>query len=88
MTEDKMMSQWQLLDSAQQALSKREFSSSVVISLAMANAMVLVKNHIPDFDAERAMLVDSAYHTTHHFVSLYDFFAIVESDDNNNTSAS
>jgi hypothetical protein len=65
----------------------------------MANAMTLVKNHIPDFEAEilfkdftvddveRAALVDSAYDTAHHFVSLYDFFALAESDDNNSPSA-
>jgi hypothetical protein len=69
-TEEKMKSQGRLLDLAQQALSKQEFSSS-----AVANAMVLVKNHIPKFDAEilrkdimvddveRAVLVDSAYDT-------------------------
>jgi uncharacterized membrane protein (DUF106 family) len=49
--EDKMKSQGQQLDSAQQSLSKQEFSSLVVISLAVANAMTLVKNRIPDFDA-------------------------------------
>jgi Ser/Thr protein kinase RdoA (MazF antagonist) len=73
--EKKVTSQGQLLDSAQQALSKREFSSLVVISSAVANAMALVKNHIPNFDAEiihkdftvddveRASLVDNAYDT-------------------------
>jgi hypothetical protein len=66
-------------------LSKREFSSSAVISSAVANAMALVKNHIPDFEAEIlrneftvddtewVALVDSAYDTAHHFVALYDF---------------
>jgi hypothetical protein len=93
--EEKMKSQGQLLDSAQQALSKREFSSSAVISSAVANAMVLVKNQISKFDAEilrkdftvddaeRAALFDSAYDTAQHFVSLYDFPVLVESDDNN-----
>jgi hypothetical protein len=93
--EEKMKSQGQLLDSAQQALSKREFSSSTVISSAVANAMVLVKNQISKFDAEilrkdftvddaeRAALFDSAYDTAQHFVSLYDFPVLVESDDNN-----
>jgi hypothetical protein len=88
--EEKMKSQGQLLDSAQQALSKREFSSSVV-----ANAMVLVKKQISEFDAEilrkdftaddaeRAALFDSAYDTAQHFVSLYDFPVLAESDDNN-----
>jgi hypothetical protein len=36
-----------LLRFAQKALDKRDFSSSVV-----AHAMVLVKNHVPDFDTE------------------------------------
>jgi hypothetical protein len=42
--EEKMKTQEQLLDSIQQALSKREFSSSVAISSEVANAMALVKN--------------------------------------------
>jgi hypothetical protein len=29
------------------------------------------------------MLVDSAYDIAHHFVSLYGFSALTESDDNN-----
>jgi hypothetical protein len=72
--------------------------SSAVISLAVANTMALVKNHIPDFDieilhkdfmvddAEWAALVDSAYDTAHHFVSLYDFSMLAESDDSNSSS--
>jgi hypothetical protein len=71
-------------------LSKREFSSS-----AVANAMALVKNHMPEFDTEilrkdftvddteRAALVDNAYDTAQHFVSLYDFSTLAESNDNN-----
>jgi hypothetical protein len=90
-----MKTQGLLLDSAQQTLSKREFSSSAVISLAMANAMALMKNHMPEFDIEIlrknfivddmewAALVDSAYDTAQHFLSLYDFIVLVESDDNN-----
>jgi hypothetical protein len=91
--EEKVKNQGRLLDSAQQALFKREFSSSVVISLAVTSAMALVKNHIPEFDVEiphkdfkvddveRAVLVDSAYDTAQHFVSLYDFSVL--SNDNN-----
>jgi hypothetical protein len=68
-----------------------------VISSTVANAMALVKNHIPKFDAEilrkdftvddaeRATLVDSTYDTAPHFVSLYDFSALAESDDNNSS---
>jgi hypothetical protein len=92
--EKKMKSQGQLLDSTQQALSKWEFLSS-----AVANAMALMKNHMPKFDAkilqkdftvddmERAMLVNSAYDTAHHFVSLYDFSVLADSDDNNSPRA-
>jgi hypothetical protein len=82
------------LVSTRKVLYRREFSSSVVISLVVPNAMVLVKNHMPEFDAEilqkdfmvddarREALVDSAYDTAQYFVSLYDFSALVESDDN------
>jgi hypothetical protein len=92
---EKMKTQGQLLDSAEQMLSKREFSSSAVISSTVANAMALVKNHMPEFDTkilckdftiddmERVALVDNAYDTAQHFVSLYDFSALAESDDNN-----
>jgi hypothetical protein len=60
----------------------------------MANAMALVKNHMFKFDIEilrkdftvddagREALVESAYDTAQHFVSLYDFFVLPESDDN------
>jgi hypothetical protein len=82
------------LVSTQKALTKREFSSSAVISLAVANAMMLVKNHLPEFDIEilqkdfivddagREVLVESAYETTQHFVSLYNFSILPESNDN------
>jgi hypothetical protein len=70
-----------------------------VISLAVANAMVLVKNHLPDLDieiirmdftvdvVERELLVNSAYDAAHDFVSLYDFFGLAKSDDNNSSRA-
>jgi hypothetical protein len=51
-TKEKIKAQEQSLVSTQKVLSKREFSSSVVISLAVANAMTLVKNHMPEFDAK------------------------------------
>jgi hypothetical protein len=98
-TEEKMKMKGQLLDSAQQALSKWEFSSSSVISSSMANAMALVKNHMSKFDAEilwndfsindteRVVLVNNAYDIVQHFVSLYDFSVLAESDDNNSPSA-
>jgi hypothetical protein len=66
----------------------------MVISTTVANAMTLMKNQMAEFDAEilrkdftdddveRAALVDSTYDTSQHFVSLYDFSALAESDDN------
>jgi hypothetical protein len=65
-----------------------------VITSAVVNAMALVKNHIPEFDieilrkdcmvddTEREALIDSAYDTTQYFVPLYDFSALLKSDDN------
>jgi hypothetical protein len=50
--EEKMKTQEQSLDSAWQALSKRELSSSMVISSAVANAVELFKNHLPNLDME------------------------------------
>jgi hypothetical protein len=59
----------------------------VVISLAVANDMALVKNHMPEFDAEilqkdftvddmeREALADSTYDIAQHFLSLSDFCA-------------
>jgi hypothetical protein len=50
--EEKMKTQGQSLDSAQQVLSKRECSTSAAFSAAVANAMALMKNHMPKFDVE------------------------------------
>jgi hypothetical protein len=69
-------------------------------SLVVANAVALMKNHMPNLDmeilrkdftvddVEREILVNSAYDTTHDFVSLYDFSSLAESDDNNSLGAS
>jgi hypothetical protein len=88
-----------LLDLAQQALSKRELSSSMVISLAVAIAVAVMKNHLPDLDmeilhkdftvddTEREILVNSAYDAAHDFVSLYNFSSLAVSDDNNSPRA-
>jgi chromosome segregation ATPase len=93
--EEKMNTQGQLLDSAQWALSKSELSS-----LAVANPVVLMKNHLPDLDvkiihkdlivddAEREILVNNAYDAIHNFLSLYDFSSLAESDDNISLGAS
>jgi hypothetical protein len=51
-TEEKMKTQGQLLDLAQLALSKRELSSTSVISSTVANVVALMKNHLPDLDME------------------------------------
>jgi hypothetical protein len=94
-TEENMKTQGQLLDLAQQSLSKRELPSLTVISSAVTNAMVLVKNHLSDLDmeilckdftvndAEWETLVNSTYDVAHDFVSLYDFSSLAESNDNN-----
>jgi hypothetical protein len=75
-------------------LSKQELSSSTV-----ANAVALMKNHLPDLDmeilrkdftvddVERETLVNSAYDAAHDFVSLYDFSSLAESDDNSSPRA-
>jgi hypothetical protein len=93
-TEEKLKTQEQSLDLAQHALSKRELSSSTVISSAVANAVALFKNHLSDLDVEilcmdftiddveREALANSAYDVAHDFVSLYDFSSLAKSDDN------
>jgi hypothetical protein len=65
-----------------------------MISSAVAHAMVLFKNHLPDLnfellrqdftvnDAERETLVSSAFDVAQDFVSSYDFASLVEFDDN------
>jgi hypothetical protein len=50
--EEKLKIQEQSLDPSWQALSKRELFSSMVISLPVANAAALFKNHMPDLDVE------------------------------------
>jgi hypothetical protein len=60
----------------------------------MVHDVVLLKNHMPEFDAKillkditiddagQEALVDSAYDTAQYLVSLYDFSVLAESDDN------
>jgi hypothetical protein len=83
-----------LLEMARQALSKREDSSVLKISIAMANAMALLKSHLPDLDvellrkyfvvdeAEREALTNGAYDAAHEFASSYDFSSLAESENN------
>jgi hypothetical protein len=66
-----------------------------VISLTVANTVILFKNHLPDLDVEilrmdftiddveQEALANRAYDAAHDFVSLYDFSSLTESDDNN-----
>jgi lipoate synthase len=65
-----------------------------VISSAVVNAMTLVKNHMPEFDTEilwkdftiddagQEALVESTYDIAQHFVFMYDFSVLLESNDN------
>jgi hypothetical protein len=83
-----------LLETARQALSKHEDSSVLMISIAMANAMALLKSHLPDLDvellrkyfvvdeAEREALTNGAYDAAHEFASSYDFSSLAESENN------
>jgi hypothetical protein len=83
-----------LLETARQALSKREDSSILMISMTVANAMALLKSHLPDLDvellhkdfvvdeADREALTSGAYDAAHEFTSSYDFSSLVESEDN------
>jgi hypothetical protein len=83
-----------LLESAKQALAKREGSTNIMISSVVAHTAALFKNHLPDLnmeilrqdftvdDAEREALVSSAFDAAQDFVSSYDFTSLVESDDN------
>jgi hypothetical protein len=85
------------LEMAQQVLSKREDSSVLMISTAVANAMALLKSHLRDLDmellcndfavdeAERETLTNGAYDTAHEFASSYDFSSLAESKDNDIT---
>jgi hypothetical protein len=51
--ESKKNDQGLLLETARQALSKHEDSSVLMILMAVANAMALLKSHLPDIDKER-----------------------------------
>jgi hypothetical protein len=83
-----------LLETARQALSKRENSSVLMISTTVANAMALLKSHLHDLgmellrkdfavdEVEREALTSSAYDATHEFTSSYDFSSLAKSEDN------
>jgi hypothetical protein len=59
-----------LLDLARQALSKRELSSLMVISSAVANVVTILRKNFNIDDAEREALANNAYDVAHDFVSL------------------
>jgi hypothetical protein len=79
---------------ARQALSKREDSSVLMISMAVNNPVALLKSHLPDLDvellrkdftvdkAECEVLINGAYNTAHEFALSYDFSSLAESEDN------
>jgi hypothetical protein len=83
-----------LLKMARHVLYKREDSSTVMILTAVANAMALLKSHLPDLDvellckdftvdeAECEVLTNGAYNATHEFMLSYDFSSLAESKDN------
>jgi hypothetical protein len=83
-----------LLETARQALSKREDSSILMILTAMTNSMMLLKSYLSDLDVEllcedftvdkakREALTSGTYDVTHKFLSSYDFSSLVESEDN------
>jgi DNA repair exonuclease SbcCD ATPase subunit len=98
-TEEDLKNQRQLLESAQKASSKCEGSTNMMISSAVTHDVALFKNHLPDLnmellrqdfttdDAEREILVSSAFDAAQDFVSSYDFTSLAESDDNDNPKA-
>jgi surface antigen len=77
-----------LLETAWQALSKREDSSVLMISSAVANAMAMLKSYLPDLDvellrkdfaideAEREALINGTYDVAHEFASSYDLSSL------------
>jgi hypothetical protein len=93
-TEGEKKDQGLLLETTRQALSKREDSSVLMISTAVANAMAVLKSHLPNLDvellrkdfevdeAEREALTNGTYDTAHEFASSYHFSSLAESEDN------
>jgi hypothetical protein len=98
-TKEDLKTQGQLLESAWHALSKREGSSNMMISSAVAHTVALIKNHLSDLDmellcedftvddAQREALVSNAFDAAQDFVSSYDFASLAESDDNDSPKA-
>jgi hypothetical protein len=86
-----------LLESTQQALAKREWSTNMMISSAVAHTAALFKNHLSDLnveilcqdfivdDSKREALVSSVFDVAQDFISSYNFTSLVESDDNDSS---
>jgi hypothetical protein len=97
--EEDLKNQKQLLESTRKTASMHEDSFNMMISLTVAHAAALFKNHLPDLnmellrqdftvdDAEHETIVSSAFDATQDFVSSYDITNIAESDDNDNPKA-
>jgi hypothetical protein len=97
--EEDLKNQKQLLESARKTLSKREDSFNMMISSAVAHAVALFKNHLPDLnmellrqdftvdDAKHEILVSNAFDAAQDFVSSYDFTSLAECDDNDSPKA-
>jgi hypothetical protein len=95
-TENDLKNQRQLLESVQTTSSKCKNSFNMMISSAVAHAVALFRNHLPnlnmellrqDFtvdDAEHETLVFSAFDVAQDFISSYDSASLTESDDNDN----
>jgi hypothetical protein len=82
-------------------LSERDYSSSAVITSAVAHAVVLLKSYAPDLDPvllhkdypfgddeeqERDTLINNVYDTTQYFMSQYDFSVVNDQDDEGSPS--
>jgi chromosome segregation ATPase len=81
-----------------QGLSKHEDSSVLIISTAVANAMALLKSHLPDLDVELLRkdfavdeteceaLTNGAYDAAYEFALSYDFSSLAEFEDNDSST--
>jgi hypothetical protein len=97
--EEDLKKQRHVLESAQKTSSKRESSFNMMISSAVAHAVVIFNNHLPGlnmellcqdftvYDAKRETLISSAFDAAQDIVSSYDSASLVESDDNDSPKA-
>jgi hypothetical protein len=89
-----------LLEFAQKMSFERDYSSSAMISSAVAHTVALLKSHTPDLvtellhrdfpfddEEEQDALIDSVYDTAQHFMSQYDFSVLKDLDDNGSPGA-